>query len=78
MNKNTHGGPGRGQGRKSNSKKGLQKITWRDYEIIRLPKPRCETQAEVLAWFKKLEPFQKFDLIEKIYYSARLQPAKEN
>ena len=65
----THGGPGRNQGPKTNAAKGLPRLTWQDYEIIRLPRPANDREVEALEWFKELEPSHRLSLIVKIYYS---------
>lgn len=43
--------------------------TWRDYEVIKLPRPKDEREEAALEWFKELEPFQRMAAIVKLYYS---------
>ena len=71
MSPNKRGGPGRGQGRKTNQEKGLPRTTWEDYERISFPRPAPgnDREADALEWFKNLEPFERLNLIVKVYYS---------
>lgn len=63
--KGKSGGPREGAGRKRKS----NPTTWRDYETIKLPKPKDDRESAALEWFKDLEPFERLNLIVKVYYS---------
>jgi hypothetical protein len=64
MSGKSRGGPREGAGRKSKP----NPITWRDYQIIKIPKPANDREADALEWFKNLEPFERLQLIIRFYY----------
>jgi hypothetical protein len=67
--KSQRGGPREGAGRKTNLEKGLPRTTWQDYERVSIPRPVNDREADALDWFKNLEPFERLQLIVKVYYS---------